>query len=267
MRLIPMLLCTLPAAFAAAGAIYTADSRYVQAQNSFAQNDIKQPVAFTPFNASAASNTTNATGSCSSSASQTSQLTTTAMSGTGAAQSDASASATSGLVYGASGVSSFVIKLKFPVKTSCSFGGQLNGSALHSNVRASIESGGSTLFIRQTTGPFSYQSVVDPGTELLVTVSGSCNAFALYSSSPVTASGSAGFTFQFASAPSCPGDLNSDGQVDDSDFSIFVVGYDMLDCADPNMTPGCPADLNNDGLVDDADFSIFVIAYDALLCP
>ena len=29
MRLIPMLLCTLPAAFAAAGAIYTADSRYV----------------------------------------------------------------------------------------------------------------------------------------------------------------------------------------------------------------------------------------------
>ena len=64
-----------------------------------------------------------------------------------------------------------------------------------------------------------------------------------------------------------PGDLNSDGQVDDSDFSIFVVGYDMLDCADPNMTPGCPADLNNDGLVDDADFSIFVVAYNELLCP
>ena len=41
----------------------------------------------------------------------------------------------------------------------------------------------------------------------------------------------------------------------------------MLDCTDPQMPPGCPSDFNSDGLVDDADFSIFVIAYDALLCP
>lgn len=68
-------------------------------------------------------------------------------------------------------------------------------------------------------------------------------------------------------AGSCPGDLNNDQMVDDADFSIFVVAYDILDCADPSMTPGCPADLNADALVDDADFSIFVVAYDALLCP
>ena len=76
----------------------------------------------------------------------------------------------------------------------------------------------------------------------------------------VTASG-------FVVPPSCPADLDGDGVVDDADFSIFVVAYEVLDCADPAMAPGCPSDLNADGLVDDADFSIFVVAYEALLCP
>ncbi|MBX3380381.1 MAG: hypothetical protein KF805_09805 [Phycisphaeraceae bacterium] len=66
---------------------------------------------------------------------------------------------------------------------------------------------------------------------------------------------------------SCPGDLNSDGLVDDSDFTIFVVAYNILDCADPDMPPGCPADLNQDGVVEDTDFTIFVAAYNELLCP
>ncbi|MBY0111222.1 MAG: FG-GAP repeat protein [Phycisphaerales bacterium] len=65
----------------------------------------------------------------------------------------------------------------------------------------------------------------------------------------------------------CPADLNSDGLVDDADFSIFVVQYDVLDCADAGMPSGCSADLNSDLLVDDQDFSIFVVAYDAVLCP
>ena len=65
----------------------------------------------------------------------------------------------------------------------------------------------------------------------------------------------------------CPSDLNNDGLVDDSDFVIFLAGYNILDCSDPGMAAGCPADLNSDGLVDDADFSIFVVAYDQLLCP
>jgi hypothetical protein len=65
----------------------------------------------------------------------------------------------------------------------------------------------------------------------------------------------------------CRGDLNSDRVVDDADFSIFVVAYDLLDCTDSSMPPGCPSDLIVDGFVDDADFSIFTVAYDALLCP
>ncbi len=76
-----------------------------------------------------------------------------------------------------------------------------------------------------------------------------------------------GLQVQSFTADTCPGDLNHDGLVDDADFSIFVVAYDTLDCADPTMPAGCPADLNGDHLVDDADFSIFVVAYDALICP
>ncbi len=68
-------------------------------------------------------------------------------------------------------------------------------------------------------------------------------------------------------AAPCPADLNNDGLVDDADFSIFVVAYDILDCADPTMPAGCPADLNADGVVDDLDFQVFVVAYDELLCP
>ncbi|MBX3390210.1 MAG: hypothetical protein KF691_12250 [Phycisphaeraceae bacterium] len=64
----------------------------------------------------------------------------------------------------------------------------------------------------------------------------------------------------------CPGDLNHDGFVDDSDFVIFVGAYNILDCADPGMPAGCPADLNGDGFVDDADFVVFVVAYNNLVC-
>ena len=66
---------------------------------------------------------------------------------------------------------------------------------------------------------------------------------------------------------SCPGDLNGDNQVDDGDFQIFVVAYDILDCADPAMPAGCPSDLNSDAVVDDLDFQGFAVAYDQLICP
>lgn len=66
---------------------------------------------------------------------------------------------------------------------------------------------------------------------------------------------------------SCVGDINTDGLVDDTDFTIFAVAYNILDCADPAMPATCPADLNRDGVVDDADFSIFAVAYDRLVCP
>jgi len=66
---------------------------------------------------------------------------------------------------------------------------------------------------------------------------------------------------------SCPADLNGDGLVEDTDFTLFVASYNLLDCADPAMTPGCPADFNVDALVDDSDFTVFVGAYNELVCP
>lgn len=63
----------------------------------------------------------------------------------------------------------------------------------------------------------------------------------------------------------CPADLNDDGLVEDADFSLFAVAYNILSCSGGTQ-PGCPADLTNDGAVMDDDFSVFVLAYDALLC-
>ncbi len=65
---------------------------------------------------------------------------------------------------------------------------------------------------------------------------------------------------------SCGADLNLDGFVDDADFSLFAVAYDILDCADPGIAPPCAADLTEDLVVDDQDFVAFVPAYDRLLC-
>lgn len=70
----------------------------------------------------------------------------------------------------------------------------------------------------------------------------------------------------FVAGPGCVGDLNSDGFVDDADFSLFAGAYNVLDCAEPAMPAGCPADLNHDGFVDDADFVIFIGAYNELVC-
>jgi len=71
----------------------------------------------------------------------------------------------------------------------------------------------------------------------------------------------------FSLGAACPCDLNGDGLVEDTDFTIFVAAYNILDCADPAMSFECPSDLNEDGLVDDSDFVLFVHAYNDLLCP
>ncbi|MBX3379499.1 MAG: IPT/TIG domain-containing protein [Phycisphaeraceae bacterium] len=71
---------------------------------------------------------------------------------------------------------------------------------------------------------------------------------------------------RFTFGAACPGDLNGDSFVDDSDFVIFAGAYDVLDCADPSMPVGCPADLNDDNFVDDADFVVFANAYNMLTC-
>lgn len=64
----------------------------------------------------------------------------------------------------------------------------------------------------------------------------------------------------------CPGDLNSDGLVDDTDFQLFVVQYDIMDCFDPDMPELCLGDLDLDSFVTDEDFMMFMSGYDAMIC-
>jgi len=73
--------------------------------------------------------------------------------------------------------------------------------------------------------------------------------------------------FAFTRAAPCPGDLNNDGLVDDSDFVLFLAAYNTLDCADGSMPFGCPADFNRDLVVDDVDFTVFLTGYNSLVCP
>ena len=62
----------------------------------------------------------------------------------------------------------------------------------------------------------------------------------------------------------CKGDLNTDNQVDDADFSLFAAAYDDLLSPAGTYTG---ADLTGDALCDDTDFQQFVQFYDTLLCP
>jgi hypothetical protein len=73
--------------------------------------------------------------------------------------------------------------------------------------------------------------------------------------------------FAFVPKSYCPADLNNDGIVEDEDFTLFLSGYNTLDCGDAGMAFGCPADFNFDGAVNDGDFEVFIGAYNELLCP
>ncbi|MGH7244723.1 MAG: hypothetical protein ACREJD_15020 [Phycisphaerales bacterium] len=136
-------------------------------------------------------------------------------------------------------------------------------------------SGSSSAFIKLRKGAstiFTYSSTVgnvggtlQPGE---YTLSGDASASVDWTIGG--ASASANLSAQFELAPAvirCTGDFNTDGQVDDADFLVFVMGYNLLLCSDPSMVAGCPADLNGDGQVDDADFPLFVVAYNTLTCP
>jgi hypothetical protein len=73
--------------------------------------------------------------------------------------------------------------------------------------------------------------------------------------------------FAFTDDAFCPWDLNNDGVVNDDDFQVFVLAYNILDCADAAMPLGCPSDFTFDRIVNDDDFLPFVQAYNDLLCP
>ncbi|MBL7984263.1 MAG: hypothetical protein JNM91_04660 [Flavobacteriales bacterium] len=52
----------------------------------------------------------------------------------------------------------------------------------------------------------------------------------------------------------CPGDLNTDLQVNSTDFGLFVGAFG-------SSCSGCSADLNDDGSVNSTDFGLFVASF------
>ncbi|MBX3379548.1 MAG: proprotein convertase P-domain-containing protein [Phycisphaeraceae bacterium] len=60
-------------------------------------------------------------------------------------------------------------------------------------------------------------------------------------------------------APYCPGDFDHNNVVDDADFALFALAYNLFESE--------AGDLNGDTRTDDADFVQFAQAYDALICP
>ena len=132
--------------------------------------------------------------------------------------------------------------------------------------RGFVYQGGDLCVTVRGTGSFSSFSYFE-GTTFGPTAEGA----AMYNYS--NADAATGFSYgpiavRFAFTPRafCRADLNNDGVVDDNDFSIFVIAYNTLDCADLAMPSGCPSDLNYSGFVDDEDFQVFVVAYNELLC-
>lgn len=75
-------------------------------------------------------------------------------------------------------------------------------------------------------------------------------------------------TFSFevvaAPAPECEGDFNGDGDVDESDLSVFSTDFGRTDCGVPTI---CPGDFNNDGDVDGSDLAIFAADFGRIDCP
>ena len=68
------------------------------------------------------------------------------------------------------------------------------------------------------------------------------------------------------SVNTCPGDLDADGLVNDTDFEMFAAAYDVMLCGDSAMPVGCLSDWNGDEIVDDRDFQVFVVAYQGMVC-
>ncbi len=134
--------------------------------------------------------------------------------------------------------------------------------------RAFVYPGGNLCVTVRTQGTPPGNTFLDTDTSVI----SSRGAMVYTSGNPNAAAANASFgpfavRFAFTARAFCPWDLNNDGVVNDDDFQIFVLAYDILDCNDGGMPVGCPGDFNFDRAVDDLDFQAFVGPYDTLLCP
>lgn len=146
------------------------------------------------------------------------------------------------------------------------FDGWIRTDSASSSATISLSNSGTTIFAydKPEDSPAGNFGVLPPGNWSLFF--GSTSETTLDSPPGLSTEASYAFDLQLLANASCPGDFDTDSQIDDADFVPFAVAYNLLDCADPAMPLDCPADLDFSGWVDDADFILFAAAYDALLC-
>ncbi|MGH7244792.1 MAG: hypothetical protein ACREJD_15370 [Phycisphaerales bacterium] len=194
-------------------------------------------------------------------ATQTSTVSASAMSAMG----KASAASQAGPANCILSQSTSDFRITFTVSTPVQYA--LDGAVDGAEFRLAEPIGGAIHLVQAAPGtptPYSFSGILKPGRNYTVLTQSSQLANAC-SGDLFALAGEYSLNGSFLSLAPCPGDLNFDRVVDDSDFVLFVAAYNELLC--PAAPLPCDADLNFDGFVDDADFVIFVAAYNVLLCP
>jgi hypothetical protein len=217
--------------------------------------------AYSSFNRDLSRNVPNGGGNGLARAQQTSSVSTSTMTATGLVRAESNAGPSNCILTQAT--SDFRVLFSVPVITRS----QATGSVTGAQFRLGNNLDGTVALVESlgtTTLPIASTNVLRPGrTYTLLTqasdLSNACNG------AVVVQEGAYSVSVTFAAITPCAGDLNFDGFVDDSDFTIFAGAYNDLLCAPPPAF--CDADLNSDSVVDDVDFVIFAASYNELICP
>lgn len=194
-------------------------------------------------------------------AQQTSSVSASAMSATGLVRAESNAGPSNCIL--SQSTSDF--RVLFTVQTNVRF--EATGSVTGAQFRLGSNLDGTIALVESTDTtalPIATSKVLRPNRTYTVLAQASdlvsaCNGGTL------VLNGSYTLEVTLTTIAPCAGDLNFDGFVDDSDFTIFAGAYNDLICAAPPSF--CDADLNSDSVVDDVDFVIFAASYNDLICP
>lgn len=194
-------------------------------------------------------------------AQQTSSVSASAMSAVGLVRAESNAGPSNCIL--SQSTSDF--RVLFTVPNNVRF--EATGSVTGAQFRLGSNADGTIALVESldtTAQPIATTKVLRPNRTYTVLAQASDLASAC-NGGTVVLDGSYSLNVTLTTITPCAGDLNFDGFVDDSDFSIFAGAYNDLICAAPPAF--CDADLNSDSVVDDVDFVIFAASYNDLICP
>lgn len=253
--------CGAVSSWAGAQLVLTSDQRAVVAEAAGQVQTVFPAPPYSAFNRDISKDVPSGGGNGKARATQSSTVSASAMNATGLGS--ATANAGPGNCILSQATSDFRILFKVTTPVQYSFDGSVDGAQF----RLAETISGAVHLVQAPAGsptPYAFTGVLKPGRNYTVLAQSSQLANACNSVS-FSIEGTYSLNASFVSLAPCPGDLNFDRVVDDADFSIFAVAYDILLCPNPPLP--CDADLNADGFVDDADFVIFSAAYNELICP